>query len=85
MRDQFAPELLYFSDCVLRGRRPEPSGREGLADVHVIRAIIESGRTRKPVRLRDFERRSRPGPEQEIHRPAVEEPEFVGVEAASAD
>src|SRR3954470_8276496 len=23
-RDQFAPELLYFSDCVLRGHDPEP-------------------------------------------------------------
>src|SRR5439155_7834846 len=25
-RDQFAPELLYFSDCVLKNRLPEPSG-----------------------------------------------------------
>jgi len=28
-RDQFAPELLYFSDCVIDGQEPEPSGREG--------------------------------------------------------
>ena len=26
-RDQFAPELVYFSDCVLQNRRPEPSSR----------------------------------------------------------
>jgi predicted dehydrogenase len=28
-RDQFAPELLYFSDCILNDREPEPSGAEG--------------------------------------------------------
>ena len=27
-RDQFAPELLYFSDCILRDTQPEPSGEE---------------------------------------------------------
>jgi glucose-fructose oxidoreductase len=27
-RDQFAPELIYFSDCILNNKRPEPrSGR----------------------------------------------------------
>src|SRR5215471_15211485 len=41
-RDQFAPELIYFSDCILHNRKPEPSGLEGLADVRVIRAILES-------------------------------------------
>src|SRR6185436_12198456 len=29
-RDQFAPELLYFSDCITHHRTPEPSGEEGL-------------------------------------------------------
>ena len=37
-RDQVAAELLRFSECVLSGREPEPSGREGLADVRIIRA-----------------------------------------------
>ena len=27
-RDQFAPELLYFSDCILKDTQPEPSGEE---------------------------------------------------------
>jgi predicted dehydrogenase len=27
-RDQFGPELLYFSDCILNDRQPEPSGEE---------------------------------------------------------
>jgi hypothetical protein len=29
--DQFAAELVYFSDCILNNREPEPSGAEGLA------------------------------------------------------
>ena len=29
-RDQFGPELVYFSDCILNDRKPEPSGEEGM-------------------------------------------------------
>ena len=47
-RDQFAPELLHFSDCVLTGRDPQPGGREGLADVRIIRALYRSARDRPP-------------------------------------
>ena len=36
--DQFAPELIHFSDCVLKGKRPEPDGEEGMADVRIIEA-----------------------------------------------
>ena len=46
-RDQFAPELLYFSDCILKDRSPEPSGEEGLQDVRIVQALYESSRTRK--------------------------------------
>ena len=28
--DQFAAELIYFSDCILHNKEPEPSGLEGL-------------------------------------------------------
>ena len=65
-RDQFAPELLYFSDCIRKDREPEPSGREGLADVRVIRALLRvgahaggpsrcAGSTRPPADARDGE------------------------------
>jgi len=37
-RDQFAPELIYFSTCILDNREPEPAGEEGLIDVQIIRA-----------------------------------------------
>jgi glucose-fructose oxidoreductase len=48
MHDQFAPELLYFSDCILHNHEPEPSGAEGLMDVRVIKAIYRSARAGKP-------------------------------------
>lgn len=41
-RDQFAPELMHFSDCVIKGKDPEPSGEEGLNDVRIMQAIYES-------------------------------------------
>lgn len=50
-RDQFAPELIYFADCVRRGVEPEPGGPEGLIDVAIIEAIHESARSGRPVRL----------------------------------
>lgn len=76
-RDQFAPELSYFSDCILTGKTPEPSGNEGLADVRVIRALYESSATGKPVKLADFDRDARPTIEQEIHEPPVKKRELV--------
>ena len=78
-RDQFGPELVYFSDCILERVDPEPSGREGLADVRVIRAIYESARTGSAVRLSGFEKRHRPSLEQEIHRPPVKKPRAIRV------
>ena len=76
-RDQFAPELLYFSECILKDKDPEPSGAEGLADVRIIRALYRSASMGQPVKLGDFEKRRRPGPDQEIRRPPVRKPELV--------
>jgi predicted dehydrogenase len=82
-RDQFAPELVYFSDCVLADREPEPSGEEGLADVRLIRALYESARTGRAVKTERVERSRRPDSGQEIHRPPVEKPEVLHAEAPS--
>src|SRR4029079_14090253 len=49
--DQFGPQLVYFSDCILKNREPDPSGIEGLNDVRIIRAIHKSGLTGRPVSL----------------------------------
>lgn len=82
--DQFAPELLYFSDCVLKDREPEPSGEEGLADVRVIEGMLQSIARREPVRLEMRQRKQRPGMQQEIRSPAVpREPQLVDVKPAS--
>jgi len=79
-RDQFAPELVYFSDCIMSGEDPEPSGWEGLADVRVIRALYESADTGRPVRLPPFDKRARPSLDQEIRKPPVSKPDTVNVE-----
>lgn len=79
--DQFAPELLEFSRCVLDGREPGPDGWEGLADVRIIEAALESARRHAPVRLEPLERRRRPGRAQPHHRPPAGAPEPVHAEA----
>jgi len=82
-RDQFAPELLYFSDCILKDRQPEPSGWEGLADVRAVSALYRSAKTGKAVKVRPIEKTTRPTVKQEIHRPAVKEPRLVKTRAPS--
>jgi glucose-fructose oxidoreductase len=82
-RDQFAPELLYFSDCLLTNRDPEPSGEEGLADVRVIRALYQSIATGEAVELAPYQRRERPSLEQEIRRPPIEKPSVIHARAPS--
>jgi glucose-fructose oxidoreductase len=73
-RDQFSPELLYFSDCILEDRDPEPSGWEGLADVRVIWGLYESLETGQVIALPPMERHRRPTLRQEIRRPPVARP-----------
>jgi len=81
--DQFAPELLYFSDCILKNREPEPSGMEGMADVRIIQSIYESIESGKRVRLSLAEIVARPSAEQEIHRPAIAPLELVHAHSPS--
>jgi predicted dehydrogenase len=82
-RDQFAPELLYFSDCILKDRQPEPSGQEGLQDVRIVQALYESAETGKAVQLPAFTRSKRPAGRQRITRPGVAEPSLVRSRSAS--
>ncbi len=76
-RDQFAPELIYFSDCILQNRDPEPGADEGLADVRVIRALYRSAELGEPVELGPYRKDERPNLEQEIRRPPIDKPEVV--------
>jgi glucose-fructose oxidoreductase len=82
-RDQFAPELLYFSDCILNDRIPEPSGEEGLQDVRIVQALYESAETGKAVSILPFEPSKRPTGRQRIVRPGVQKPTLVKVQSAS--
>ena len=71
--DQFAAEIAYFSDFVLTGKDPEPSGKEGLIDVRTIQAIYQSAQTGQPIKLPNVDRSQRPGADQIIQRPADQE------------
>jgi predicted dehydrogenase len=84
VRDQFAPELVYFSDCILRDKEIEPSGIEGLLDVHIIRSLYESAKTGRPVRLKELTRQRRPTLRQNIFRPRGAKPPLVRVKPPSA-
>lgn len=79
-RDQFAPELEYFSDCVLNDREPEPSAAEGLADVQIIEALQESIVKRRPVRVR-IRTDAPPTRSQSAYKPTVRKRRLVGASA----
>jgi predicted dehydrogenase len=81
-RDQFAPELVYFSNCILNNQEPEPSGREGLADVRIIRALLQSAETHRPVSIPQVRVRRRPDTSQEISKEPIAKPPQL-VRAAS--
>jgi glucose-fructose oxidoreductase len=83
--DQFAPELIYFSDCVLKNKDPEPSGREGLADVRIIRALYQSFEDGKPVRVKAESPEKRPTEEQAIRRPPISKPNIVHAQSPNLD
>jgi len=82
-RDQFGPELLYFSKCVLNNTDPEPNGKEGLADVRVIQALLESQEKKRPVSVKPVGELPRPSAGQDIYKPPVEKPELVKAAAPS--
>lgn len=82
-RDQFAAEVSYFSECILKNREPEPSGFEGLADIRIVEAVYESIRTRRTVPVRGIPKKARPREDQAVHRPAHGKPEIIHAHPAS--
>lgn len=83
-RDQFGPEIEYFSDCILQDREPEPGGREGLADQRIIDALLQSMREGRPIDLPSFDVGSRPDLKQVIDKPLVKAPEIVHAQSPSS-
>jgi glucose-fructose oxidoreductase len=82
-RDQFAPELLYFSDCIRHNREPEPSGEDGLQDVRIVQALYESAETGKAVQISPYRPAKQPTSRQRMRRPGVAKPKLVKVKSAS--
>lgn len=82
-RDQFAPELLYFSDCILNDRDPEPSGLEGLIDVAIIEALYRSAKTGRSISLSLSDKKQWPARDQVIKRPPIRKPTLVRVKSPS--
>jgi predicted dehydrogenase len=77
-RDQFAPELSYFSRCILEGREPEPNGKEGLLDVQIIEALYQSVASGATVTMEPRRKQPRPSMDQEEQAPPVRnEPEKI--------
>jgi predicted dehydrogenase len=84
-KDQFAPELIYFSDCILKNKTPEPSGLEGLADVRIVEALFKSAESGRPVKIEAIEKHGRPTIAQEMSKPAVSKPQLVNAAAPGGD
>lgn len=76
-RDQFAAELIYFSDRIIDGQPIEPSGEEGLADLRVIDALRESAECGAVIPVEQVNRQLRPRIKQNIKRPPVREPKLI--------
>jgi predicted dehydrogenase len=71
-RDQFAPELVYFSRCILENVEPVPSGYEGLEDVRILQAMVRSAQTGAKVTLSRADRHVRPDEGLEMNKPPVD-------------
>ncbi len=82
--DQFGPEILYFSDCILKEKTPEPGALEGMNDVKIIRAIHESAKANKPVKILGLAGHKGPKSKMKKHVPGVSEPALVNVRGASS-
>jgi len=81
--DQFAAELIYFSDCIRRNKEPEPSGTEGLIDVQIVQALYRSSAQRTPIALRLPAKKRWPTKRPVVTRPPVRKPRLVRVKSPS--
>lgn len=70
-RDQFSAELIYFSNCILKNKEPEPNATEGLADINVIEAIYRSIKYGKPTTLNHVVKLMYPNPKMMINKPGI--------------
>jgi predicted dehydrogenase len=81
IHDQFAPELEYFANCIRNDEEPEPSGREGLADIRIVQAVNASISSGRPIKLDPFEKKTRPSLNQKFEKPRIKPPAAVHASA----
>lgn len=84
-RDQFSPELIYFSDCIQKKKKPEPSAEEGLADIKIIEAMLLSLDLGTPITLDEINKKNHPNEQQKITRPYFSRPRLYNATAPSGD
>ncbi len=84
-RDQFSAELLYFSDCIIKNKVPEPGPVEGMADVKIIQAILESIHLKQPVSLEPVNKQVYPSQKQKFIRPGVRKRKLFHATSPSKD
>ena len=82
-RDQFAPELIHFAQCVINDETPNPDGREGLMDLRIIDALRQSAKTKQTICLPEPELVDRPDASLVIEKPGVPKPKLVNVVSGS--
>ena len=68
-----------------KNKEPEPSGREGLADVRIIQALLDSAQIGRPVSVTPVDVWRRPEMRQEIEKPPVSKPQLVRAAAPGAE
>lgn len=62
--DQFAMQIDYFSFCIMRDMQPAPSGLEGMKDVRIMEAIVESAKKKCAVQIAPLDKKSAQSPSQ---------------------
>jgi len=82
-RDQFAPELVHFSNCILNDREPGLGADEAIADLRVLDAITQSAASGQAVRLEPRRHAYHPRAQQEMHKPPVSKQKPVNAPAPS--
>ncbi len=85
VHDQFGPQLEYFSACILEDRPVEPDGFEGLADVHIVRAIHQAAEEGSAVSIAPVRQGARPDLEQAHAMPGVRVPKTVNIPGPGGD
>jgi predicted dehydrogenase len=84
-RDQIAAELVYFSDCILKNKKPEPSGHEGYLDVRIIDALRTSYTEHRTVKIEPLTKKRRPRSSQSIKRKPAKKPQPVKASPPSSE